>query len=147
MPDDITMSKPFKHPCPVPLTEAEIRKKSKKAGKLKKDREKIKADMKEATRGHKEKLSLVVAELDVLLDELDAETEERKVDCVTVKDFRRKKVHIERADTGEMVPGTERTMSIEETQDEMFDGASGDGGGEDEEPAPKKRGRPKKVKE
>lgn len=144
----------LKRPLPVKLTDDELKKKGKKAGHLKKVIEEIKAEMKAAVSGHKEKLKEKTAELGALLDELDAGTEDRKVDCHEIRDFLKKEVRIVRLDTGDVVE--RRTMAFEELQGnvpgtEPEDGEPSDGDGEDEDggfagelPEKPKRGRKKK---
>lgn len=138
----------LKRPLPVALTDEEQKKKGKAAGRLKKSIGKIREEMKAATAGHKEKLKESQAKLDALLDDLDAGTEERNVECEERKDFSKKQVTIVRLDTNEVVE--RRTMGVEERQ-ESFPGSEvrdvEDGNPDDgEAPAPR-RGRKRKGAE
>ena len=141
----------FKRDLPVELTDDELKKKGKKAGHLKKKIGKIKAEMKLAVAGHKEQLKESQAALDTILDDLDAGTEDRKVECEERLDYKTHRAMIVRVDTMEEVET--RTMSAEEHQTSLVpDSVGGDDGGEaeDEEVAaiaekpPRKRGRPRK---
>ena len=115
----------LKRSLPVELTDDELKKKGKKAGHLKKVIEKIKAEMKEAVSGHKEKLKEETAKLGALLDDLDAGTEDRQVECHEVRDFAKKEVRIVRLDTGKVEE--RRTMGVEELQGSISGTDVGDG--------------------
>jgi ferritin-like metal-binding protein YciE len=93
----------FKRPLPVEMTEEEKIKRGQKAGQLKKAIAKVKAEMKEATADHKERLKQHQSNLDAILDDLETGTEMRSVECFERQDFAKKKSEIVRADTSEVV--------------------------------------------
>ncbi len=140
----------FKRQLPCDLTEAEKAKKGHKAGQLKKKIQKVRLEMKAATAGHKEQLKDHQANLDTILDELEAGQEERSVECYEKKDFTKKRAAVIRLDTSEEIES--RTLSAEEFQiglPDVTDVGLTDGEDEgEEEPAAKKkgRGRPKKAR-
>lgn len=141
--------KRFKKSLPVDLTAAEKVTKGHKAGALKKAIQKVRAEMKLATADHKETLKNHQANLDSILDDLESGTEERKVECVERKDFKRKKAETIRLDTNEVVET--RAMYAEEFQ-ETFPGSEVKdvkdvGLSDDIEPPAAKRGRGRPRKE
>jgi len=69
MGEDVEDGKRFTEELPVALTQAEMDKIGRKAGKLKREIRVIKAEMKEAVAGHKEKLKEKEAVVDAALEE------------------------------------------------------------------------------
>ncbi len=148
MTEEKEVPRKFKRQLPCDLTEEEKVKKGHKAGQLKKKIQKVKLEMKAATAGHKEQLKDHQANLDTILDELEAGQEERNVECYEKKDFTKKRAVVIRCDTNAEIES--RTLSAEEFQiglPDVKDVGLTDDDDEAADPAPKKgRGRPKKVR-
>jgi len=143
MGEDVVRGKKYKKQLRVEMTDKEIEKKGRSAGHLKKEFDQIKAKQKAAADMYKEELAEVKTKLDAVLADLEAGGDERNVDCVDEKDFKRNVVRTIRLDTNEVAET--RALAAEERQ-EMIDGADDGEGAPAEEVAEEKPKRSRKKK-
>jgi len=115
MADDVVRGKEFPKKLRVEMTDAELKKKGKEAGRLKTKLDEVKVKQKAAKDQFKEELEDVRSRLDAVLADLDAGGDERNVKCVEEKDFKRNVVRTIRLDTNEVAET--RPMSPEERQE------------------------------
>ena len=139
---EIEESKTFKKQLPVDLSDAEVRAKTKKNGKLQRQIDELTQKMNDSIAGHRKDLKEMKAKLRGAMYDQESCTEERAVDCVEKRNYTTRKATTVRLDTGAEVET--RTMSAEETQKDWV----ADGGGvpsvADAPPADKKARKGKK---
>lgn len=110
----------FARPCMVKLTDAEIRRRLDQRRELREKKETAERELKEVSDEYKSNIGKLSAEMLALDRVLDAQAEERDVECEERFNYDNHMVEIVRLDTNEVVPEYSRAMTERERQPSLL---------------------------